>query len=195
MPGSPVTYPTSSLTFVLHLSIAVPPQTKNAHRRLQASILEGQHLGPGDGGPAELQDVMRVFVSLAGKAGADGVPQVLCLHGRPPALGPGDPAGRWSCCVVSSVCWSERSAHASRSLPIPCLIHVDSCALQAVTAEMQSCSSLSYRRSCRCCQTSWQRQTSRLRWQRKVMLLQGAGRSRGHVQLGPRSMEASQWFA
>lgn len=41
------------------------PQTKNAHRRLQASLLDGRHLEPADGGPAELQDVLRVFISLA----------------------------------------------------------------------------------------------------------------------------------
>ncbi|KAL4431185.1 hypothetical protein ABPG75_006441 [Micractinium tetrahymenae] len=40
-------------------------KTKNAHRRLQASIVQGQHLPPGDGGPAEMQDLMRIFVSLA----------------------------------------------------------------------------------------------------------------------------------
>ncbi|KAI3433366.1 hypothetical protein D9Q98_003183 [Chlorella vulgaris] len=41
-------------------------KTKNAHRRLHASILEGRDLAPADGGPAELQDLMRVFLSLAG---------------------------------------------------------------------------------------------------------------------------------
>lgn len=40
-------------------------QTKNAHRRLQASIVQGQHLPAGDGGPAEMQDLLRIFVSLA----------------------------------------------------------------------------------------------------------------------------------
>ncbi|KAL4419486.1 hypothetical protein ABPG77_008288 [Micractinium sp. CCAP 211/92] len=40
-------------------------KTKNAHRRLQASIVQGQHLPAGDGGPAEMQDLLRIFVSLA----------------------------------------------------------------------------------------------------------------------------------
>ena len=43
-----------------------PVQTKNAHRRLQASLVDGRDLGPQDGGPAELQDLLRVFLSLAG---------------------------------------------------------------------------------------------------------------------------------
>jgi hypothetical protein len=48
------------------LPLPLLSQTKNAHRRLHASILEGRHLAPADGGPAELQDLMRVFLSLAG---------------------------------------------------------------------------------------------------------------------------------
>jgi streptomycin 6-kinase len=40
-------------------------QTKNAHRRLVASLLEGKHLSPADGGPAELQDLVRVLLALA----------------------------------------------------------------------------------------------------------------------------------
>lgn len=40
-------------------------QTRNAFKRLQASIVDGRHLPPAEGGPAELQDVMRLILSLA----------------------------------------------------------------------------------------------------------------------------------
>ena len=40
-------------------------KTKNAHRRLRASLVDGRHLPPGDGGPAEFQDLLRLFLSLA----------------------------------------------------------------------------------------------------------------------------------
>ncbi|PRW58463.1 tRNA-guanine transglycosylase [Chlorella sorokiniana] len=40
-------------------------KTRNAFKRLQASIVEGRHLPPAEGGPAELQDVMRLILSLA----------------------------------------------------------------------------------------------------------------------------------
>ena len=60
-------------THTLSLSLSYPPtplphctQTKNAHRRLEASLLEGADLPLTDGGPAELQDVMRVLLALAG---------------------------------------------------------------------------------------------------------------------------------
>lgn len=35
-------------------------------------MLEGRHLPPADGGPAEFQDVLRVFISLAGCDKRDG---------------------------------------------------------------------------------------------------------------------------
>lgn len=47
-----------------HLAL-ISPQTRNAFKRLQASIVDGRHLPPAEGGPAELQDVMRLILSLA----------------------------------------------------------------------------------------------------------------------------------
>lgn len=39
-------------------------KTRNAYRRLEASIVKEQPLGPGDGGPADLQDVLRLVLAL-----------------------------------------------------------------------------------------------------------------------------------
>ena len=45
---------------------------KNAYRRLDASILLGEDLAPGDGGPADLQDILRMVLALAGSDEAPG---------------------------------------------------------------------------------------------------------------------------
>lgn len=39
-------------------------KSKNAYRRLEASFIKGQPLSPGDGGAADLQDVLRMVLSL-----------------------------------------------------------------------------------------------------------------------------------
>lgn len=40
-------------------------KARNAYRRLDASFVKGQPLPPGDGGPADLQDVLRMVLALA----------------------------------------------------------------------------------------------------------------------------------
>lgn len=51
-------------------------KTRNAYRRLEASILDETDLPPGDGGAADLQDVLRMVLALSGAvregAGKDG---------------------------------------------------------------------------------------------------------------------------
>lgn len=40
-------------------------KAKNAYRRLEASFIQGIDLPPGDGGPADFQDVLRLILALA----------------------------------------------------------------------------------------------------------------------------------
>jgi hypothetical protein len=78
-------------------------KTRNAYRRLQASVLRGEDLPPGDGGPADFQDVLRLVLALDGAAKGGGVheddaelagaaaallPDVLLAMETPPAAGP-----------------------------------------------------------------------------------------------------------
>jgi hypothetical protein len=77
-------------------------KARNAHRRLQASVLRGEDLGPGDGGAADLQDVLRMLLALdaaaagictdgdhAGLAAAAAalLPEVLAAMEAPPPEG------------------------------------------------------------------------------------------------------------
>ena len=55
----------------------VDRKTKNAHQRLLASIIKKQDLGPGDGGAAETQDILRLYIELDSSADLTAAPQLL----------------------------------------------------------------------------------------------------------------------